>query len=52
MTILFFKAARMTPIVSNNTSEQTEYLKHMYYVPLPVNILPVAYANAAAIKIR
>lgn len=38
MTIGFFKAAWMTPIVSDNKREKSERLKHMYYVPLPVNV--------------
>jgi glycosyltransferase involved in cell wall biosynthesis len=38
MTIRFFKAAWMTPIVSYDLPEKTDQLKHMYYVPLPVNV--------------
>ena len=38
MTIRFFKAAWMTPIVSYDLPEKTGRLKHMYYVPLPVNV--------------
>lgn len=38
MTIRFFKAAWMTPIVRDNEFDETEHLKHMYYVPLPVNV--------------
>jgi glycosyltransferase involved in cell wall biosynthesis len=39
MTIRFFKAAWMTPIVSYSSLEKSEHLKHMYYVPLPVNVI-------------
>ena len=38
LTIRFFKAAWMTPIVSYSSREKSEHLKHMYYVPLPVNV--------------
>jgi glycosyltransferase involved in cell wall biosynthesis len=38
MTIRFFKAAWMTPIVSYDLPEKTDTLKHMYYIPLPVNV--------------
>ncbi|OQP51702.1 glycosyltransferase family 4 protein [Niastella populi] len=38
MTIRFFKAAWMTPIVSYDLPQKNGRLKHMYYVPLPVNV--------------
>ena len=38
ITINFFKAAWMTPIKSTDVKQNNSHLKHMYYVPLPVNI--------------
>lgn len=38
ITIRFFNAAWMTPIVRLSNREKNEGLKHMYYVPLPVNV--------------
>jgi glycosyltransferase involved in cell wall biosynthesis len=39
MTIRFFKAAWMTPIVSDEVPEKMDQVKHMYYVPLPVDVI-------------
>lgn len=39
-TINFFKAAWITPIKSNNTSEEKGWPRYMYHVPLPVSITP------------
>lgn len=40
LTIRFFKAAWMTPVKSNQSSENNTALKYMYYVPLPVMVSP------------
>lgn len=39
MIIRIFKAAWMTPIVSAGLPEKNNRLKHMYYVPLPVDVI-------------